>query len=320
MKKVLIFSLAYLLICSFAYAQDEKRGITKAEFATVKALSVKNLEKDTYVKTDNGFILDRYESRPAYVFKFSDGIERRIYLYKVFEADKMKEIAMLAFFVTPKDGKQLKLCIPNTLADKEVWGIYIDDMKDNDKKISGFSTCVAFVLSREFSGGGKTETASGDDYEYCFPADAKVRLADGTEKAIAQIQPGDAVLSFNTATQSQETTEVEELIVHEGKAFSLTKVLLQPEENSIAANGKTPLSFAELEATSNHPVFTAKGRKKLGDVVAGDVLYVFDNQEKAIKKHRVHAVFAESRKVEKVYNLKTTKETYAVNGVVVFKK
>jgi hypothetical protein len=314
--KTKLYSLILLFISLFASAQEEKRGITKAEFAVVKTLTITNLEKDTYVKTDKGFILDRYESRPAFVFKFSDGIERRIYLYKVFESDKMKEVGMLAFFVTPKDGKQLKLCIPNAMADKEVWGQYIDDLKDNDKKISGFSSCIAFVLSREFSGGGENK-ASGDDYEYCFPATVRVRMADSTEKTIDNVKTGEKIAVYNPQNHLAETATITAVQIHDNKDFALTKLVLFPVENETASLMKINESI-ELEATPNHPVFTEAGKKNMRDIKTGDVLYFVENQK--IKKYQVHAVFAEVRKVNRVFNLVTDKGVYLINDLVVFGK
>jgi hypothetical protein len=318
MKKIAILTLFTWFLCHFAFAQEEKRGITKAEFYSVKMLTVNNLEKDTYIKTDKGFILDRYESRPAYKFNFSDGIERRIYLYKVFEADKMKEVAMLAFFVTPKDGQILKLCIPNLMAQKEVWGLYIDDLKDNDKKISGFSTCVAFVLSREFSGGGEAGSkTSGEDYEYCFPADSQIKMADLSEKNIENVKIGEKIISINPQTKLTETAEITAIQVHENKDFALTGIVLFPVENEmVSLTGYTESIF--LEATPNHPVLTEAGKKIIGDLQTGDILYVFENQ--LVKKYQVAALFAKSRKVKRVYNLTTDKGTYLVNNMLIFGK
>ncbi len=320
MKKFILYSLFFLRVCTVCLGQEEKRGLTKPEYDAVKMLTVKNLEKDTYIKLPNGFILDRYESRPAYVFKFSDGIERRIYLYKVFETDQMKEIGMLAFFVTPKDGKQLKLCIPNAMASKEIWGAYIDDLKDNDKKIAGFSSCVAFVLSREFSGGGKNETTSeSGEYEYCFPADAHIQLADGTEKNIADIQPGDQLTSFQSDTKTLSVATVTQLQVHDNQSFSLSKLLLSPANNTVASQTEH-VAFISLEATPNHPVWTQTGKKELGAIQTGEIVYLSDHQTHTLQPYRVHAVFQENRKVTKVYNLVTNQATYVVNGIVVFGK
>jgi len=187
------FSLAILLLTGLvSLAQDAKRGITATEFAQVKTASFKNVEKDTYVKA-SGLVIDRDDEKAPYVFKFSDGIERRVYLFNVYAAQDMKSLGSLAVFYTPKDGKVQKICIPNAQADRAIWGQYIDDLKDAAKAADGFAVCLAFALSKEGAGVTKTEgTASTDkDHnEFCFAGDAYVLLADGTEKKMHQMGVG----------------------------------------------------------------------------------------------------------------------------------
>ena len=80
MKKLILFIISFIITLTTFAQEAEKMGIKSNEFEAVRKISIKNLDKDTYVK-DGAFILDN--SNPPYVFKFSDGIERRIYLYKV---------------------------------------------------------------------------------------------------------------------------------------------------------------------------------------------------------------------------------------------
>ncbi len=47
--------------------------MTVEQLKAIKAIKIANLDKDSYFKS-GGFILDRYEERPAYVFTYSDGI------------------------------------------------------------------------------------------------------------------------------------------------------------------------------------------------------------------------------------------------------
>jgi hypothetical protein len=103
MKKVL---LVFGLVCStlFAKAQEvAKVGIKNADYDALKKIAVKNPDKDTYIK-EGAYVLDN--SNPPYVFKFSDGKERRIYLYKVLETAEMKEMGSLMVFTTPKTVKK----------------------------------------------------------------------------------------------------------------------------------------------------------------------------------------------------------------------
>ncbi|WP_052354238.1 Hint domain-containing protein [Flectobacillus major] len=318
MKKIV---LIIGLVCStiFANAQEaEKVGIKNTEYEVLKKVSIKNLDKDTYIK-EGAFVLDN--SNPPYVFKFSDGKERRIYLYKVLEAAGMKELGSLMVFTTPKDGKKINLIVPNPLAEKEVWGKYIDDLKDGEKAIMGFSSCVAFVLAKEFTGGASGSGHGDEDkYEYCFPASANVTMADGSAKAIDQVQVGDQVMAYNAKTKMAEKTIVDKVQVHENKQFPLVKALLVSATDDAYASTNNDFQLVELEATANHPVMTTAGTTKMGNLKVGEQVLMYNTDNKSFTNYKVFATKADFRKVEKVYNLLTTKDNYLINSIVVLEK
>lgn len=331
-----IFSVYAVIagIASMAFAQtakEEGRGITLEEYTKVKTFTPKNLDEDTYVKFENTYILDRYQMKPPYTFKYSDGIERRIYLYKLIDNKTRKDLGMVAIYHTPANGKSINLCIPNAIADKEVWAKYIDDLKDNGDKEKGFLSTVSYVLSREMStmlgnGGGQANSTAGSktDYDVCFPENAVITLANGSEKQIKDINAGDWVAAFNQKTGKIEHTVVQEVQVHEKVNYSLTSVKLVREEltASLSANGMLDgmLIGLTLEATSNHPVLTKEGRKTMGELNEGDYLYSYDNASGEFVSFRVQEVTKDSRTTNKVYNLVTEKENYIVNNTVVLDK
>jgi hypothetical protein len=247
-------------------------------------------------------------------------MERRIYLYKVLESAGMKEIANLMVFTTPKDGKRINLVIPNALAEKEVWGKYIDELKDGEKAVMGFSSCVAFVLAKEFSGVLAVKGADEDKYEYCFPATAQVSMADGSLKNISEVKVGDKVLSYNVLKRKAETTTVQKVQIHEGKLFEISRVLLIDPSQSMTASLGVKYGLKALEATANHPILTDKGMVTMGDLKVGSQVYVFDNETNMFKNHKIFITQPSNSKVSKVYNLLTEKENYLVNSVVVLKK
>ena len=317
MKKLILFIIIFITNLTIFAQEVEKMGIKIADFEAVRKISIKNLEKDTYVK-DGAFILDN--SNPPYVFKFSDGMERRIYLYKVMESAGMKEIANLMIFNTPKDGKRINLVIPNPLADKEVWGKYIDELKDGEKAVMGFSSCVAFVLAKEFSGVLAMKGKEEDKYEYCFPATAQVSMADGSLKNISEVKVGDKVLSYNTLSKKSQITTVQKVQIHENKQFDISRILLIDPTQSMTASLGVKYNLKALEATANHPILTDKGMVKMGDLKVGNQVYVFDNETNTFKNHKIFITQPSNSKVSKVYNLLTEKESYLVNSVVVLKK
>src|SRR5690349_10617463 len=76
-----LYLLGLAVIAVEATAQEtktENRSLSLEEFNKVKTFIPKNLDQDTYVKFENAYILDRYQMKPPYVFKYSDGIERKI--------------------------------------------------------------------------------------------------------------------------------------------------------------------------------------------------------------------------------------------------
>lgn len=317
MKKALLFITSFIITLTTFAQEAEKMGIKSNEFEAVKKISIKNLDKDTYVK-DGAFILDN--SNPPYVFKFSDGIERRIYLYKVLESAGMKEIANLMVFNTPKDGKRINLVVPNPLADKEVWGKYIDELKEGEKAVMGFSSCVAFVLAKEFSGVLAMKGKEEDKYEYCFPATAQVSMADGNLKNISEVKIGDKVLSYNILTKKPQITIVQKLQIHENKQFDISRVLLIDPSQSMTASLGVKYNLKALDATANHPILTDKGMVKMGDLKVGNQVYVFDSETNTFKNYKIFITQPSNSKVSKVYNLLTEKENYLINSVVVLKK
>jgi hypothetical protein len=318
---------AVILLTQSVMAQSatEARGMTMDDFNKAKAFKIKDWDADTYVKFDNAYVLDRYEMKPPYVFKYSDGIERRIYLYKFLDNKTKKELGLIAFYHTPANGKTINLCVPNPTADKAVWAAYIDELKYQGEAEKGLLSTFSYVMSREMSSlvtnGGQSapSTAAKTDYDVCFPAGTLITLADGTQKSIELVKAGDLVMSYNAQHRQQTPTEVTELQSHEGKGYAISNLVLIPIEE-ITASVASTLSVMELEATPNHPVLTSQGRKPMQQVQAGDVLYFFDAATNSFREMRVQQNIAGYRKTENVYNLVTDRQNYLANGAVVLDK
>lgn len=335
MKKNLL-SLLLFLACATAtqllsqriYAQtaaSTPAGMTLDQLKAVKAIKIANLDKDTYLKS-GAFILDRYEERPAYVFNYTDGITRKIYLYKVFAAADTKDLGLLALYQNGKTNEVKPFVIPGASADRAAWDAYIDDLKYVGEKEPGLMSTLAFVLSREMAGlldGGSGKTAEGgakkkEEFNFCFASDAPVTLPDGSATPISTVAVGDLVLGYNAQTKTFSPTRVTRVDTHQSGGFALTGVWLAPAEELSTDNRARPATPVLLEATANHPVLTATGRKSLGAVQAGEILYRFENGSSI----RYQAVRVESsiRSVKTVYALSTESGAYLVNGSVVLDK
>lgn len=297
--------------CTSIYAQNNMRTITPEEYAKVKSLPLKSVEKHTYIR-EKGYVFDRPEGDAGlFVFNLNDGIERKIYLYKVSEGAAMNGIGNLAVFTVP--DKQIKLYIPNQLAPKEVWNQYLSDLKDGNKMADGFGVCVAYMLSQL-----KTESSSDtsakeekDPNDFCFPAEAFVNLADGSEKHLSDITAGEMLSGISHG----KVTKVEK---HEG-TFSLTRLLIRP-HGQAWVSAKVRDGLIALEATDNHSLLTLTGRKKLNQLQVGDWVFVRDAVSGRFVTAEIAAIQKAARTVSEVYNLRTESGTYEVESIVALDK
>ncbi|WP_461137982.1 Hint domain-containing protein [Spirosoma pomorum] len=307
------------------WAQTASAGMTLEQANAVKTIKIANLDKDTYVKS-GGFILDRYEERPAYVFTYSDGITRKIYLYKIFSATDTKELGLLAIYQNGKTNDVKPFVIPAANGDRKAWDAYIDDLKYVGEKEPGLMSALTFVLSREMvnlmaGGGGKSEDGDKkkEEYNFCFAADAPVTLPDGTAKTIGEVSAGDVVLGYDSNTKTLVPTRVTKVESHTGE-FKLAGVWLVSMNELTAGSSPSLTAPVLLEATANHPVLTATGRKALGDVKAGDVLYRYEATAKGVVAYNVVRVEKAVRSTKQVYNLVTESGAYLIGETIVLDK
>ena len=333
-----LLSLLLFLACATAtqllsqriYAQTVSvstatTGMTLDQLKAVKAIKIANLDKDTYLKS-GAFILDRYEERPAYVFNYTDGITRKIYLYKIFTAEDTKDLGLLALYQNGKTNEVKPFVIPGASADRAAWDAYIDDLKYVGEKEPGLMSTLAFVLSREMAGlldGGSGKTAEGgtkkkEEFNFCFAPDAPVTLPDGSSKAIRTVTTGDLVLGYDLQTKTFAPTRVTQVDSHQAGRFTLAGVWLTPVNELTADNRANPSAPILLEATANHPVLTSSGRKPLGDVRAGEMLHRVESGSTVL--YRVSRTESAVRSVNMVYTLTTESGAYLVNGTVVLNK
>ncbi|WP_428659939.1 hypothetical protein [Runella sp.] len=287
------------------------RAITPAEYAKVKAIPLKSVEKHTYIR-EQGYVFDRPEGADGlFTFNLNDGIERKIYLYKVSEGTAMNGVGSLAVFTAP--GKQLKLYIPNKLAPKEVWNQYIVDLKANNKLADGFAVCVAYMLSQLKTEAVADTTAKEekDPNDFCFPAETFVNLVDGSEKHLSDVIVGEML----SGIFSGKVTKVEK---HEG-SFRLTRLLIKP-HGQAWVSAKVHGGLIALEATETHPLLTLTGKKKINQLAVGDWIFVRDAVSGRFVTAEIAAIQKAARTVSKVYNVRTESGSYEVESIVALDK
>jgi regulatory protein YycI of two-component signal transduction system YycFG len=152
----------------------------------------------------------------------------------------------------------------------------------------------------------------------CFPADAMITMADGTQKKICEIEAGDFILSYDPASSLFSSVAVDEKISHNGK-FDMVEITVINAENYLAGLQYLPSSEIKINATPNHPVYTNEGIKIVSNLEEGDQI-ISINQEEKILTGTIHKSKHINSKAEKVYNLRTNNHPYFVNGVLVMMK
>jgi hypothetical protein len=331
-KTFLIFTLTGNIFLLHAQNKDaiKPRPITIAEYDKAKSYTIKDLDKDSYVKFENKYVLDRYEMRKPYFITGDDGLKKRIDLYKLIAKDSMQELGTMIFYTNEK-GKVYSAVQPNFTADAKVWNKYFEDIDQINKEEKNFVLKLSYVLSKEMSfqlykainnGKDMKEEAGTYGTHICFPRDQLVAMADGTSKAVSLVKPGDKIISLNPVTKKAEKALVKKLVEHEAKNYAITSLTVLAANEQITTEGTlVKLSAKVVKATPNHPMETSAGKLKIGDVNIGDNILCFDNEAGVYKKYTVFNKSESAGGVQKVYNMEVLSgSTFIMNGVMVLQK
>jgi hypothetical protein len=329
LKLFTVCLLAMACVCRAQQKVVNPRPLTLDEYNKAKTYTIANLDNDTYVKFDNAYVLDRYESRKPYFITGSDGLKKRIDLYKFVAREGMQEIGLMVFY-TSETGKKYQALVPDFTADTKVWAKYFQDIDDINKVEANFILKLSYVLSKELSfqqykqlNGGKDmkEEAATYGNDICFPGDEKVTMGNGAIKLLKYVKSGDEVITVNPVTHKPSVTRVKELTIHAAKNYALTRlVLISASEKNTTAGLNVNLRARILEATPNHPMLTRQGNYKIGDIAVGQQVLCLDTSGKyesytVLEKHEL------TGGVQNVYNIVAEKgSTLLMNGVMVMQK
>jgi hypothetical protein len=331
MKNILL-SACVLLAGIFAVrAQDSaaSRGLTMAEYQKTPTFFVKDLDKDTYVKFENAYILDKGGFGKPYFITGDDGRKKRIDLYKLILKDGRIELGTMIFYSNEK-GQRWEACMPGYKADAKVWEKYFEDIHAIEKDEPNFVLKLSYVLSKELGyqlyrnatgAGGKDVSRESGTYgnDICFPGDMEVAMAGGVRKPLSEVKPGDAVVTVDPVTHQEKAVVVKALAVHAAKNYAITKLLLVGARETWER--QILLSTRVLEATPNHPMTTAKGEKKAGELAAGDKVLCMDARSGQYEEFEVWDKKEGAGGMQKVYNIVAAEgNTLILNGVMVKQK
>jgi hypothetical protein len=322
--------LVAICFAAVAVAQtaDTGRAITMPEYEKAKTFTVKDLDKDTYIKFENTYILDRYEGKKPYFITGDDGLKKRIDLYKLIAKQGMQTLGTMIFY-TNETGKLYKAVLPGLTADPKIWEQYFEDIHAIDKVEKNFVLKLSYVLSKELSfqiykAEGKPVSKESATYgnDICFPGDNEVELADGTSKFLKDIVAGDRVISYDPVSQKESAVTVQSLTVHEPKNYAVTELqLINTEEIETNNSNEVIIHSRQLKATPNHPVKTGTGVTSIGKVKAGDRIVCYNEKKKTYQQFTIWNKREFTEGVQPVYNIVADAgETFIMNSVMVLQK
>jgi hypothetical protein len=326
-------TLTLLLTSSLYFAKGQTvnpRPLTMDEYKKAQTFTIANLDNDTYVKFENAYVLDRYESRKPYFITGSDGLKKRIDLYKLVAKEGMQEIGLMVFYTNEK-GKLYKALVPDFTADAKVWEQYFLDIDNINKVEQNFILKLSYVLSKEVSfqqykvlNGGKDlkEEAATYGNDICFPGEELVTMANGDKKMLKAVKSGDEVISVDPATKKNMVVKVKELTTHEAKNYAITQLVLVSAQTENTTEGKeVKLNSKVLQATPNHPMLTKQGNIKIGEVATGQEVLCLNEQTGKYEAFTVLQKTEYAGGVQKVYNIVADGgSTLLMNGVMVMQK
>lgn len=327
----LLLAVSLLVAATGLLAQNtvNPRPITLEEYQKAKTFVINDLDKDTYVKFESAYVLDRYEARKPYFITGDDGQRKRIDLYQLIARQDMQQLGLVIFYTSEKN-KRYQAVMPNFTADGKVWEQFFEDIHAIDKEEKNFVLKLSYVLSKEFAfqqfkaiNGGKVldeHATYGNDI--CFPGDQLVTIAGGVEKHIRDIKAGDEVITLDEVTHQPVAVKVRELVTHEEKNYAITRLVLIAATERDNMNGKeVHLTNRVLEATPNHPVTTGSGIRKAGEVSEGEQIFCLNESTGAYEPFTLLFKTEQAQGSQRVYNIIAEEgSTFLVNGVVVRQK
>jgi hypothetical protein len=329
-KLTLTLFLAGSIYLSNAQTAVNPRPLTMDEYNKAQSFTIADLDKDTYVKFENAYVLDRYENRKPYFITGSDGLKKRVDLYKLVAKEGMQEIGLMVFYTNEK-GKLYKTLVPDFTADGKVWEKYFLDIDNINKVETNFILKLSYILSKEMSfqqykllNGGKDmkEEAATYGNDICFPGDEMVTMANGDKKMLKAIKSGDEVITVDPVTNKSSAVKVRELTVHDAKNYALTRlVLVSAGVKNTNAGQLISLNSKVLQATPNHPMLTRQGNHKMGEIKEGQEVLCLNEQTGKYEAFTVLQKTEQGGGIQKVYNIVADGgSTLLMNGVMVMQK
>ncbi|WP_161557853.1 ricin-type beta-trefoil lectin domain protein [Micromonospora sicca] len=145
---------------------------------------------------------------------------------------------------------------------------------------------VGFYFGGKIIGKVAGKLRRGVPCDHSFAPATPVLMADGTTKAIKDVELGDKVLATDPETGAAEVKEVEQL--HLNHDSELTDLTVQVEDSTPPADGGTSSAAAVLHTTQTHPFWdqTLNEWVEAGHLVVGHRLQTSDGDTVTVTKVR----------------------------------
>jgi len=299
-----------------------------AEYDKAKTFSIGNLDKDTYVKFENTYILDKGGFGKPYFITGDDGMKKRVDLYKLILKEGRVDLGTVIYYTT-ETGKRYTAVMPGYKSDGKVWEKYFEDIHAIDKEEKFYVLKLSYVLSKELgfqfyraatAGTGAAVSREAGTYgnDICFPGDMLVTMAGGGSKPVSAVKAGDEVITVDPSTHRTRTVTVKQLTVHAAKNYAITSLLLL---SATGGDRDIRLVSRVLQATPNHPMVTVRGYRKVGDLKEGDQVLCQDEKTGIYREFTVWDKTENAGGVQPVYNIVAGGgSTFIMNGVMVLQK
>jgi len=242
----------------------------------------------------------------------------------------MQELGTMIYYTNEK-GTLYTAVLPGFRAAGEIWEKYFEDIHSIDKEEKNFVLKLSYVLSKEFGfqqykaanqGKNLKEESATYSNNICFPGDQEVAMASGAKKALRDIQPGDQVITIDPVTRKTSTVKVKQLVAHDAENYAITSLLVIAAREQQTTEGTiVTLNSKVLQATPNHPMMTAAGRKPIGQINTGEQIVCLDEVTHTYQTFTVFNKIETAGGVQKVYNMEVDGgSTFMMNDVMVMQK
>lgn len=192
------------------------------------------------------------------------------------------------------------------------WQSYFIMPKSNDElyiTIKGASVVLA-----KFSLNQDVETQTWTFFD-CFPESVFV-LTESGNVPINEISKGDYVASWNIVSSVMEFSQVDTVLLHNVKDYSLTRISFV-NHNMLYATTNEYFNIEIIDATENHPLLTPEGYKPIGEICEGDIILYYSDYSQVLDECIVVRVQKNYYSVAEVYNIKLANGMpYIVNHTI----